>query len=408
MRGALLILKKEFMEFSKDRKTMFFTLVMPILLYPLMFGMMNTLGKSDSAKRKGKPSRVAVVDPGNLLTPLLKSNTQKFELVPRPEGDLKQALRDQKLDLVVEVESGAVEKFSRQETYKITAIRDESEKTSELALKRFKETLKLHDESTVAERLKSLNAPVHLAVPSEVETVDASDDGRSAGKVIGAFLPYLVMMMMFTGSMQHGIYATAGEKERGTLLTLLSTSMPRNQIILGKIFYVFSIGVIAALMNMLSMGFSVTYMIAQEAGKTATTGAANTAAAGASLGPLSDPITLLLVFILMVPLGLVFSNFIVFMGIRAKNTVEAGSSLMPFIMILVFMGMFSAAPGVEKMTLLPYIPIINVSVAIRKLFSQQGNTLEYLVALVMTIGIAGIMTWVSTRIINRESAIFKA
>ena len=408
MRGALLILKKEFMEFSKDRKTMFFTLVMPILLYPLMFGMMNTLGKSDSAKRKGKPSRVAVVDPGNLVTPLLKSDTQKFELVPRPEGDLKQALRDQKLDLAVEVESGAAEKFSRQETYKIKATRDESEKTSELALKRFKETLKLHDEATVTERLKTLNAPIHLAVPNEVEAVDASDDGRSAGKAIGAFLPYLVMMMMFTGSMQHGIYATAGEKERGTLLTLLSTSLPRNQIILGKIFYVFSIGVIAALMNMLSMGFSVTYMIAQDAGKVATAGAASTATAGASLGPLSDPVTLLLVFILMVPLGLVFSNFIVFMGIRAKNTVEAGSSLMPFIMILVFMGVFTMAPGVEKMTMLPYLPIINVSVAIRKLFSQQGNTLEYLVALFMTIGLAGIMTWVSTRIINRESAIFKA
>lgn len=410
MRGALLILKKEFMEFSKDRKTMFFTLVMPILLYPLMFGMINTLGKNDSEKRKGKPSRVAVVDPGNLVTPLFKSDTQKFELVPRPEGDLKQALRDQKLDLAVEVESGAADKAARQETFKITATRDESERASELALKRFKEALKLHDESLVTERLKTLNAPIHLAVPSEVVAVDASDQGRSAGKAIGAFLPYLVMMMMFTGSMQHGIYSTAGEKERGTLLTLLSTSMPRNQIILGKIFYVFSIGVIAALMNMLSMGFSVTYMIAKDTGKMAAAGAATAqgAAVGSSLGPLSDPVTLLLVFILMVPLGLVFSNFIVFMGIRAKNTVEAGSSLMPFIMVLVFLGVFTMAPGVEKMTVLPYLPIINVSVAIRKLFSQQGNALEYLVALFMTIGLAGIMTWVSTRIINRESAIFKA
>ena len=110
----------------------------------------------------------------------------------------------------------------------------------------------------------------------------------------------------------------------------------------------------------------------------------------------------------MVPLGLLFSNFIIFMGIRAKNTVEAGSSLMPFTMLIVFMGLFSAAPGVEKMTLLPYIPILNVSLAIRKLFSQQGSPMEYLIALFMTIGLAGVMTWVSTRLINRESAIFKA
>jgi len=48
-----------------------------------------------------------------------------------------------------------------------------------------------------------------------------------------------------------------------------------------------------------------------------------------------------------------------------------------------------------------------VSIAIRKLFAQQGNTFEYLVALGMTIGLAALMTWLSTRLLNRESAIFK-
>lgn len=402
MRGALLILKKEFMEFSKDRKTMFFTLVMPMFLIPLIMTMMNTLGKSDSAKRKGKPSRVALVDPDHLLTPVLQSHTQKFELVPLPEGDFKEAIRKEKLDLVLEVETGAAEKLARQETIKVTATRDESERSSELGLKRFREVLKLHDELLVAGRLKALNAPIQLAVPTEIVSVNASDDGRSVSKAIGAFLPYMVMMMMFAGSIQHGIYSTAGEKERGTLLTLLSTSLPRSQIILGKLLYIFSIGVLVALINLLSMGLSIKNLMSQEPAQ------AGAQAAGTSLGPLGDPVILLLVFILMVPLGLLFSNLILFMGIRAKNTVEAGSSLMPMMMVVVFMGMFSAAPGVEKMTLLPYIPILNVSLAIRKLFSQQGSTLEYLVALFMTIGLAGAMTWVSTRIINRESAIFKA
>jgi sodium transport system permease protein len=404
MRGALLILKKEFMEFSKDRKTMFFTLVMPMFLFPLIMTMMNTLSKNDSAKQKGKPSRVAIVDPDHLLTPILKADTQKFDLVPLPEGDFKEAIRKEKLELVVEVEAGAADKLARQETIKVTATRDESERSSELGLKRFREALKVHDESLVAGRLKALNAPIQLAVPTKVESVNASDDGRSVSKAVGAFLPYMVMMMMFAGSLQHGIYATAGEKERGTLLTLLSTSLPRSQIILGKLLYIFSIGVLVALINLLSMGLSITNMISQDPAKSGAQGAA----AASSLGPLSDPLILLLVFMLMVPLGLLFSNLILFMGIRAKNTVEAGSSLMPLMMVVIFMGMFSAAPGVEKMTLLPYIPVLNVSLAIRKLFSQQGSTLEYLVALFMTIGLAGVMTWVSTRIINRESAIFKA
>ena len=109
----------------------------------------------------------------------------------------------------------------------------------------------------------------------------------------------------------------------------------------------------------------------------------------------------------MLPLALFFSNFILLGGIQAKNTVEAGTALTPGIFVVVFLGVFSMAPGLEKMAFLPYVPIVNVSLAIRKLFAQQGNMLEYVIALAMTVGLAGLMTWLSIRILNRESAIFK-
>ena len=61
------------------------------------------------------------------------------------------------------------------------------------------------------------------------------------------------------------------------------------------------------------------------------------------------------------------------------------------IFIVVVLGVFSMAPGLEKMAFLPYVPIVNVSLAIRKLFSQQANAIEYLVALGMTIGLAALV-----------------
>lgn len=53
------------------------------------------------------------------------------------------------------------------------------------------------------------------------------------------------------------------------------------------------------------------------------------------------------------------------------------------------------------------MPVLNVSLAIRKLFSQQANMGQYWVALAMTLGLAALMTWVSTRMLNRESALFR-
>ena len=80
---------------------------------------------------------------------------------------------------------------------------------------------------------------------------------------------------------------------------------------------------------------------------------------------------------------------------------------MPGLFLTIFMGVFSMAPGVEKMAALPYIPVLNVCVALRKLFSQQNNYGEYAIALGMTIALSAGLTWLSTRLLDRESTLFR-
>jgi sodium transport system permease protein len=406
MRGALLVCKKEFMELSKDRKTMFFTFLMPFILYPLLFGMLGKLIQKDSADRKGRPSRVLLVDPAGVVGPILKADAKAFELVTAPQGDVNQAIRDQKLEMKLEVEPEAGSKLKAQQTFSLNATYDKSDDASGLAVKRLKETMEKQNTAWVQGRLSTLGASKELALPSRIQTTDAGNVGLVVGKALGAFLPYMIMLMMFAGSMQHGIYATAGEKERGTLLSLLSTSLPRNQIIWGKLIYVFAIGLISVVINLASMGISMGQMIPAQA----SVGAATAAAGGPGLGALSaiaSPVTLTLTFLLMIPLGLLFANFIVLMGTQAKNTVEAGTAVMPGFMVVIVAAVFSMAPGIEKLAFLPYVPILNVSLAVRKMFSQQGNPLEYAIAFAMTVGLAGILTWLSTRLLNRESVLFK-
>lgn len=395
MRGALLIAKKEFLELSKDRKTMFFAFVLPFLLYPAIFGMMAKMGKREEAQNRNKASRVFLADPSGTLDGILRSDPRFFSLIARPEGDLKQALRDQKLDLAVEVEERAASALQAQETFVVTATLDESERSSELALKRLKEALKAREKDWVQGRLKGIGASLQLADPVRLEVKDAADSTLKAGKIMGMLLPYMLMIMMYSGAMQHGIYATAGEKERQTMLSLMATRLPRNQIILGKLLYIFCMGVIAALLNLLSMGLSIPFMGGGSAGSMQAVAA------------IANPMTLGLTFLIMVPLGLFFSNFILLMGIQARNTIEAGSAIAPGIFLVIFLGVFTMAPGVDKISALAYVPVVNVCLALRKLFSQQFSWAEYLLAFGMTVGLAGVMTLVSTRLLNREKALFK-
>jgi sodium transport system permease protein len=396
MRGALLIAKKEFLELSKDRKTMFMVFVLPFLLYPVIFGMMAKLGKREESQNRNKPSRVFLLDPSGALTPTLQADPKQFALVARPEGDLKQALLNQQLDLAVEVAPGAATALQRHETFPVTVTVDDSERASGLALKRFKGALAPQEKAWVQARLREASASPQLAEPLKLDVKNAADTALQVGKVVGMMLPYMLMLMMFTGSMQHGIYATAGERERNTLLSLMATRLPRIQIILGKLLYIFSIGVISALLNLLSLGVSIPLM------------GGGGASSLQAMAAIANPLTLGLTFLIMVPLGLFFANFILLMGVQAKTTIEAGSAIMPGMFLVILLGVFTSAPGVDKMPFLAYVPVVNVCLALRKLFSQQFSWVEYLVSFTMTVGLAGVMTLVSTRLLNRESALFKA
>ena len=393
--GAFLILKKEFLELSKDRRTLFFTFVMPLIIYPLIFFMMSMLGNSDAAARAGRPSRVCLTVPSGVLAGLLEEDPGQFQVVPRPPGDLRQAIRDQKLELALEADPDGAARLARSETLGLLALYDNSDESSKLALERFKGRLRTRETQWVQGRLLRLGASPQLALPVRLRTEEAGGMGLFLGKMVGAFLPYLLMIMMYAGAMQHGIYATAGEKERGTLQSLLATRLPRTQIILGKLLYIFIIGILSALVNLVSMAVSLGRLLAAAPG------------GGAGAAALVSPPALGLTFLLMVPLGLFFANFILLGGIQARNTLEASSALTPGIFVVVLLGVFSMAPGIEKLAWLPFVPVLNVSLAIRKLFSQQANGFEYLVALAMTLSLAGLMTWISTRMLNRESAIFR-
>lgn len=413
MRSAFLVCKKEFIELAKDRKTLFFTFLLPFLLYPVLFGMMSKLSKRDSDQRKSKPSRVWVIDPGSVILPLLKAQPTKFEMVEAPKGEFKQALKDQKLEMVLNVPADAPQMLAAHQTFEVKATVDESDRSGSLALSRLKSELSVQNKAWVKGRLESLKLSGELAEPSRLETEDAGGVGLMIGKTIGSFLPYLIMLMMFAGAMQHGIYATAGEKERGTMLSLLATSMPRNQIIWGKLIYVYAVGILSVIVNMASMALSFLLlskdaMAAKGPEMQAAVQAAGMGTSGLEgISAIISPMVLGTTFLLLLPLGLLFANFIVLMGTQAKNTVEAGSAMMPGFLVVMGMAVFSMAPGIEKMAFLPYVPVVNVSLAIRKVFSQQGDALEIAVAFVMTVALAGAMTWLSTRLLNRESVLFK-
>jgi len=406
MRGVWLVLKKELLEFTKDRKTMFFTLALPIILYPLLFGVINKMGSREEQQARSNQTRIALIDPSKVLEPHVQSRPNDFKLVPVPDGDVKQAIKDDQLEMLVTLEPNAAQDMDAHRTVPINVLYNKVEKTGRVGMQRLESVLQELDKATIQSRLEKLGVSTQLAVPTEIHSRQIGGGELLLAKLLGTMLPYILMLMLFAGSMQLGIYVTAGERERGTLITLLATGLPRHEIIWGKMLYVFFMGIVISTINVASMTFAMGTLFGSKSEFADL--ASQEAAQSMSIASVADPATIVLTLLLMLPLGLMFSNLIILLGIQAKNSQEAGTAMMPLLLLVVTLSIFSMAPGIEKMGFLPYIPIVNISLAIRKLFIQQASVLEYLVAFFMTVGLAALLTYISAKLLNRESAIFKS
>ena len=162
------------------------------------------------------------------------------------------------------------------------------------------------------------------------------------------------------------------------MLSLLATAIPRSHVIWESPVHC-SIGVLGTVMNVVGMGLGVIILGNQgAASEAATAGAA--AMPSLSLTSLASPMTLGLTLLLLIPLGLFFSSIILVLGTQAKNTREATTAITPGIFVVIMLGVFSMSPGLEKMAALPYVPVLNVALTIRKLFSHDFVAWQYILA----------------------------
>lgn len=404
MRGAWLVMKKEFLDLSKDKRTLFFTFVLPLILYPALFAMIAKMNQRDRAQRESKPSQVYLVDPGSVLAPALQADPKHFDLVPAPSGDLTTALRENRLDLAIDVPADAKDSLKDLKTFTINAQVNNSEDDSELALKRLKDLLKDQDKGWVNARLQSLNAPTDLVKPSAVVVKDASDDAMQQAKFLGVILPYIILITMFMPIMGHGGGMTAGERERGTLMSLLATRIPRAQIALGKLMALFAMGILTMATNVIAMVLSAGVITGSDGGAAQAAGPA----VKASLLQLIGPGSVILMFLLLIPVALVMVSFVLSVGIRAKTQREAAAALMPGMFVIIGLGVFSISPGIEKIAVIHWIPILNASMSIREMFGQHFSYAHYALAFGINSILAIALTALAAKTLNREDVLFKS
>ncbi len=401
LRNVGIVYRKELTEALRDRRTLITTFLVPLLLFPLLsvgFGAMITalIGKA-----KGETPKIMIIggeDSANLVAGLKK--VEKIEVVPL-EADWKNQIVNKKIPLVVEIPSGFEQNLADQREQTVTIDLYEGDLKSEIAKEKIEKYFNNFRDSVVKDRLTARNLPVTVLRPFEVKQQNVAPPEKSGGALFfGGFIAYIVVFLCLNGGMHPAMDLTAGEKERGTMETILSSPVSRSQLVVGKFLLVLSTALATAALSVLSMGVSF-----------AIVNSLHTTPIQAGDNGMNFHIgfyAALSVFIMAVPLAVLFAAVLITISSFAKTYKEAQSYIMPIMFVVIIPAIAAMLPGVDLNPKLALVPILNVSLLCKELVIGTYHWNYIAIIFVSTCVYAAAALFLAVKMFQREEVLFRS
>lgn len=242
------------------------------------------------------------------------------------------------------------------------------------------------------ENLKASGFSARMAKPFTIDMEDVAGPVKSDGAKWSSILPVLLLLWALTGAFYPAVDLCAGEKERGTLETLLSSPAGRNEIVLGKLLTIMIFSIATAVLNLVSVGATGWIVLSKMA--------------GFGLPPLGAIVVLL---IALVPMAALFSALCLALAALARSTREGQYYLMPLLLLTMPLVVLPMAPGVELNLGTSLIPVTGVALIMRSMLA--GNywiALQFApVVAVVTLLVCLISIRWAVDQFNRESVLFR-
>jgi sodium transport system permease protein len=395
------VYRKELRDSLRDRRTLISMILLPMLMIPGI--MAFAFGFSSKAINKARQEVPTVMVLGGDDSPVLRAalaKDPKLRLVTFA-ANWKQQISDKQLRAVVEIPAGFDASLERGEPTELKIFNYEGELRSGFAASELRGFLNDYREKTVAARLVGRGLPATLVKPFDVKTENVAPPEKVGGNLIGGLIPYLFILLCFTGAMYPAMDLTAGEKERGTMETILCSPVARTDLVLGKFLMVLTASLTAALISMISMGLTFV------AGGILMGASGMTAAAKVGPLPMLDPAGLLLVLAMVLPVAVLFCAVLLAVSLFAKSIKEASSYATPLIFLIIVPAMMGLMPGVELNARLALVPILNIALVSKELVSGVFHWQYLALIFGSTCVYAAAALAFCVHLFNREEVLFR-
>ncbi len=341
------------------------------------------------ATQPDRQAQLAAIQ-ARLSLPFADSGIQVLVIVPDGYAESVRALQQ---DTIANADQAEIPNLQ--------ILRNSADDKSAVAFAKTKSALQNWEASLRTETYAKAGLRQELQYPARLEFVELAQGKEVSANVWSKLFPALLVIMALTGAFYPAIDLGAGEKERGTMETLLISPARRIELVLGKFGTIFMFSVGTALMNLISMGFTGRHMAA-------TMGAAMADNVSLELPGLSS---LMWLIILLIPLAALFSALCLALATFAKSTKEGQYYLTPLLMVIMGLTMFCLSPAVEITPLYSVIPVMNVALLLKGLLLSTTVSSELMMyavpVLFSSFGYSVLALWWAIDLYNSEGVLFR-
>lgn len=395
------VFAKEVRDSLRDRRAVVSMFVVPTLVMPALLLVAGVVSAKVVRKAQEEASPIVVLggaDAPDVVAALRA--VPKFRILPS-EGDYRQLIADKRIRAAVELPADFAAALAEGRETGVRIHYYQGELRSGIALGELDRFFRDLRERTVRGRLEARGLPPGLVEPFAIERENAAPPEKVGGNLLGGVVPYVVLLLCFTGAMYPAIDLTAGEKERGTIETLLCSPVDRTALVLGKFLTVLAASLATMFCTLLSMGacllFGGAFLWAAGGG------------AGGGTAPISlDPLGAVGVFVMVLPVAVLFSAVLLAVALFARSHKEAQTYVSPMVVVIVLPAMMGMLPGVELNAGLAWVPILNISLACKEMLSGVWHWGNLALIFVSTFAYAGIALGAAVALFRRESVLFRA
>ena len=389
------IIRKEFARFFGDRQLVFTTVIMPGLLIYLIYSLMGVGIRNMETHGEQDVVTVRVENMPQSVAPILSSLDSSIVILQQPVSQTDiDALQDKEINAIAmrfpadfDALVADYDPMGGQPAPNVEIYYNSANNASDRVFTIMETALNAYEDG-MANRFDINRAD------EEGQTFNQASDDQVLGDILSKLLPMLIIMMLFSGVMAIAPSSIAGEKERGTIATLLVTPMRRNELALGKIVSLSCIALLSGISSFIGIALSLPNMIQADSNGIEIPFNYTT----------SDYAALLLVIFASV---LVMASAISLLSALAKDVKNAGTMITPFMLVVMLAGLLPMFQTETVHSLVSYfIPFYNSIQVMADVFAHSLNWTALLITLGSNIVYTGIAIWGLTRMFNSEKVMF--